>query len=488
MALNIYPDQVALLYRQAPFAHVMTLLSGVIVCVALATSVPLILLWSWLSALVLITSAHAWLTLRYRQQRPGNEAARYWGKRYIMGSALAGGLWGLIALLPFSSQAPLELAFVAVVLAGMSAATIVLFASLKQAAVAFILPASLPLAIRFFWHGEPLTIALGCLTILFLLCLLAATWINHGLITDVLRLRTENQTLSQETLADKLALPKINAELHSYLQTHIHLLTERSSLETQLRQALRGDQLSLYFQPLYDVTTNTTIGFEALLRWQHPQYGLLTGGEIIPLAEKSDLILAIDAWVLRNACLQAARWQQPENTSYCIAVNLSAAYFSRPTLPQQISELLSETGLPADRLKLELTESQKLGPEEDHIILNLIALKGLGIEVAIDDFGTGYASLDYLKRLPVDWLKIDRTFIQDVIANADHAAIVSTIITLANRLNLKIVVEGVETQQQLAFIKAHGCCTVQGWYIGRPIPAQQMTHNLAKDFDLSMAK
>ena len=246
-------------------------------------------------------------------------------------------------------------------------------------------------------------------------------------------------------------------------------VTARSFLETDLRSALHDHQFLLYFQAQIRAD-NSLCGAEVLLRWQHPQRGMISPAEFIPVAEESGLILAIGRWVLDSACVQLARWAgNPLFAQFSIAVNVSSRQFHQADFVAQVLHSLSAAGANPQRLKLELTESLLVTNVED-VVAKMTALKAEGIAFALDDFGTGYSSLAYLKRLPLDELKIDQSFVRDTLTDANDAVIVTTIITLAESLGLAVIAEGVETEAQRMFLAQHGCTTYQGYLFSQPLP------------------
>ncbi len=248
---------------------------------------------------------------------------------------------------------------------------------------------------------------------------------------------------------------------------------ERLTLENGLRRALDRNEFVLYYQPQVDLDSGEIVGVEALLRWLHPERGLVLPGEFIPLAEDAGLIVPIGKRTLRAACAQNKAWQNAGLTSIWIpvSVNLSPRQFREVDLVEMIDEALEETGLDASHLELELTESSIMDNAE-HAIDTLHKLKEMGIRISIDDFGTGYSSLSNLKRLPIDKLKIPPSFVSDVTTDSDTAAIVMTIITLAHKLRLKVVAEGVETEKQLSFLRSVGCDQIQGNLFSSPMPGE----------------
>jgi diguanylate cyclase (GGDEF)-like protein/PAS domain S-box-containing protein len=254
---------------------------------------------------------------------------------------------------------------------------------------------------------------------------------------------------------------------------------ERLALENSLRKALVRDELELYYQPLLDLATGRVHGLEALLRWRHPERGLLAPAEFMPLAEVTGLIVPIGPWVLRTACARARAWQDLGHPHLSMAVNLSARQFQQPDLVAQVKRALEDTGLPPRCLDLEITETNAMQNAEG-TINTLRELKSLGVRISIDDFGIGYSSLNYLKRFPIDTLKIDQSFVRDITTDPDDAAIATAVIALAHTLKLRVVAEGVETQEQLAFLAARHCDRMQGYLFSRPLPSQECGEFLAR--------
>ncbi|MGJ0516180.1 MAG: bifunctional diguanylate cyclase/phosphodiesterase [Methylomicrobium sp.] len=255
---------------------------------------------------------------------------------------------------------------------------------------------------------------------------------------------------------------------------------EQMRLQGQLRGAMKNRELLLHFQPQLDLGRGRIAGVEALLRWRHPEWGMISPAKFIPLAERSGLIIPIGEWVLNEACRQAKAWLD-DGHPLVMAVNLSALQFKRGNLLETVANALAESRLPADLLELELTESILLQDQET-AIKTIDELKAMGIKLSIDDFGTGYSSLSYLKRLAVNKLKIDQSFVRDLANNPEDAAIARAIILLGHTLQLSVIAEGVETAAQLAFLKSEGCDEVQGFYFSRPLLAGEIAELLAKDF------
>jgi diguanylate cyclase (GGDEF)-like protein/PAS domain S-box-containing protein len=248
---------------------------------------------------------------------------------------------------------------------------------------------------------------------------------------------------------------------------------QRLLLEKDLRLALEREEFTLCYQPQLDLKTGGIVGFEALIRWPHAQRGMVAPMEFIPLAEETGLIVPIGEWVLRRACMQARSWQTLGYPRLQVSVNCSAQQFRLEGLVDMVARTLRETGLPASSLELELTESI-IVEHTEHVMARFKALDEMGVKLSIDDFGTGYSSLGYLKRFPIHELKIDRSFVRDVGTDPDDAAIVSAIIVMAHGLGLQVVAEGVETAEQLAFLKKVGCDWAQGYYFSRPLPAEEI--------------
>jgi len=254
---------------------------------------------------------------------------------------------------------------------------------------------------------------------------------------------------------------------------------ERLTLESSLHTALEKQQLYLMYQPQIDVATGRITCCEALVRWQHPDHGLVPPDRFIGIAENSGMIVPIGEWVLRTACAQAKVWQQEKEKAVPVAVNVSAVQFRQEGFCDMIKAVLQETGLDPHYLELELTESLLLS-NEDVMFEVLGELQKMGVKLAIDDFGTGYSSLNYLKRLPVTKLKIDRTFIQDLAEGSDDAAITTAIINMAKCLKLKVTAEGVEREAQLSQLRKYGCDEAQGYFFGQPLSATEVTTKLTE--------
>ncbi len=260
---------------------------------------------------------------------------------------------------------------------------------------------------------------------------------------------------------------------------------ERLNLENDLRRAVERDELLLYYQPQMNLRNGEIIGMEALVRWQHPVRGLVSPAEFIPLAEETGLIVPIGEWVLRTACIQNRAWQAAGLPAVAVAVNLSARQFEAQDMVALTSQVLRETGLDPNYLELELTESAAMG-DADAFVGITEALKGLFVTLSIDDFGTGYSSLSYLKRFAIDRLKIDQSFVRDIVQDPDSAAIAMAVIALAHGLGLSVIAEGVETEAQLNFLRTRGCDEMQGYYFSKPLPAAKFEQLLLERRKLAL--
>lgn len=254
---------------------------------------------------------------------------------------------------------------------------------------------------------------------------------------------------------------------------------EKQALSADLRHAIERNELFLVFQPVVGMASGELEGMEVLLRWQHPELGLISPDKFIPLAEESGLIMAIGEWVLRSTCKQFLQWKNQGYAVPRLAVNLSAQQFRQKLLAETIASILNEAGVAAHNLGIEITESM-LVQNIDEVVETLLKLSNMGLEISIDDFGTGYSSLSYLKRFHIDKLKIDKSFVDGIATHRDDAAIVKAIIAMANGLNMKVVTEGVETQAQLDFLRQEGCTQYQGYLFSRPLPAIEIVARLKR--------
>ena len=252
---------------------------------------------------------------------------------------------------------------------------------------------------------------------------------------------------------------------------------ERLMLESQLRRALDRDEFTLYYQPRVDLFSGKVIGAEALLRWRHPEMGLVPPVQFIPILEDTGMIIPVGEWVLHQASQQNRAWQDKGLTPIRMAVNLSVRQFIQKDLAASILAIIERTGLAPEFLELEITEDLLLEHNQTNII-TLTKLRNRGIHISIDDFGTGYSSLSYLKRLPIDTLKIDQSFLRDIENDPDNKAITSAIIAMASSLHLNVLAEGVETEEQLAFLRAQGCNEIQGYSFSKPLTADEFEQML----------
>ena len=260
-------------------------------------------------------------------------------------------------------------------------------------------------------------------------------------------------------------------------------IKKRLFLENGLRHSIKNGELELYYQPVIEVKTKKIIGAEALLRWNHPEMGLIMPDEMISIAEESGLIVPIGEWVIRQACSQFIEWktQHPKgNEIERIAINVSAVQFRQNDFVNKVMAIVTETGISASMVEIELTESMIID-KIDTVIEKMKRLREFGINPSMDDFGTGYSSLAYLKRLPFTTLKIDRSFVRDIMSDADDEALVETILTMAQIFNLDVIAEGVETIEQFEFLERHNCRYFQGYLCSKPVQANKFEELLTFD-------
>ncbi|MES2878388.1 MAG: GGDEF domain-containing phosphodiesterase, partial [Pseudomonadota bacterium] len=284
-------------------------------------------------------------------------------------------------------------------------------------------------------------------------------------------LKYANSAMSQAKSAGRNAIRFYDPQMQAAIEA-------RAGIEAELHQALAHQQFRLYYQIQVD-SLRRPIGAEVLLRWVHPERGLVSPAQFIPLAEETGLIVPIGLWVLQTACAQLAKWQdQPILRDIVLAVNVSANQFRQPDFAMQVQLTLLENGVHPSHLKLELTESTVLVNVED-TIAKMHELKQQGVSFSMDDFGTGYSSLQYLKRLPLDQIKIDQGFVRDITTDPNDAVIVQAIIAMTTALGLNVIAEGVETEAQREFLDAHGCHAFQGYLFSKPVPVSDFEALLA---------
>ncbi|MDP4089113.1 MAG: EAL domain-containing protein [Bacillota bacterium] len=248
-------------------------------------------------------------------------------------------------------------------------------------------------------------------------------------------------------------------------------ISRRLKLKNDLKNSIKENQLFLLYQPQIELKSGKVVGVEALIRWMHPEYGLIPPNEFIPIAEETGFIVEIGKWVIKTACLQAKAWQNSDITPFKVAVNISSIQLKSHNLFQDINQIIESVGVAPGILELELTESTMMQDVESSVAM-FNMLKQLGIRIAIDDFGTGYSSLSYLRKIPINKLKIDRSFITDLGNNYESSIITKTIIDMARNLGFKVIAEGAETKEQIDLLKESGCDEIQGYYYSRPIPAE----------------
>lgn len=284
----------------------------------------------------------------------------------------------------------------------------------------------------------------------------------------------EGYNLPEDVRAVSLWVANVMSTLTLFMAIYVMQsdVVATNELETELRQALIDGEFVLHYQPQLDAEGHI-LGAEALARWQHPQHGLLPAADFIGLAEQTGLILPLGDWMLKRACVQLSQWaDKPELSGIQLAVNVSAQQLHQPDFVQQVLDIVERCGVQPGRLKLELTESMLIDNVDD-VIDKLTQLKAHGVVFALDDFGTGYSSLSYLKHLPLDQLKIDRAFVNELLTSAKDAAIARTVVSLGRNLGLNVIAEGVETQGQLNHLKAIGCEAFQGYWFSKPLPSQE---------------
>lgn len=282
--------------------------------------------------------------------------------------------------------------------------------------------------------------------------------------------------LQQADTAVYLAKAQQKSHYAFFCQEMTQAIQMRMRMESALKFAVLNDQLRLYFQPKVDARNKRIFSAEALVRWEHPDHGLVSPDEFIPLAEQSNLIHAIGEWVMKQACLQGAEWQKCGKPEISLAVNVSVVQITRGDLVPMVMRVLDQTGFPAHLLEIEITESTLMLSIQNQIVEDLNQLRAMGVRIALDDFGTGYSSLAYLKRYPLDVIKIDKSFIQDLPNDQDSAQIVSAVIVMAKSLGLEVLAEGVESFEQIIYLQQNGCDLYQGFFCGKAVPAEEFSH------------
>lgn len=293
--------------------------------------------------------------------------------------------------------------------------------------------------------------------------------------------RDGDTLLQQADVAMDMAREAAPNEVRFFTEQMNVQIRARLRVEKDLRLALERNELFLVYQPQVDTRSGTVSGLEALLRWQHPELGLIPPNDFIAIAESSGLIVPIGEWVLRTACAQAVKWQAEGLPPVPIAVNVSALQFRQQGFCELVRSVLLETGLGPKYLELELTEGLLL-TNADVVFVLIQELRQMGVKLTIDDFGTGYSSLGYLRQFKVNRLKIDRSFVRDVPLNADDSAITTAIIKMAKALNLDVLAEGVENAEQLEFLRDQNCYEIQGFYFSKPIGVEQVAARLERSF------
>ena len=258
---------------------------------------------------------------------------------------------------------------------------------------------------------------------------------------------------------------------HFYTNDMNRRVDDRLRMETGLRSALEKNELELFYQPQVDAKTRKIIASEALVRWRHDEYGLVSPIRFIPLAEETGLIQPLGHYVLEQAIMQTRKWNQ-QGHDLSVGINLSARQFMQADLVDQIKMLIQQYEIKPDNIDLEITETIAM-QDADNSINKMHQLKELGVKLSMDDFGTGYSSLSYLHQFPLDVLKIDRSFVKDIVGNSEDGAIARAVIAMAHSMNLKVIAEGVETEEQYQFLKDHECEIIQGYLISKPVPAKE---------------
>jgi len=295
--------------------------------------------------------------------------------------------------------------------------------------------------------------------------------VNIGISTYP-ELRTIERLASSANIALRASLDNGPNHIQMFDESMLQSMVEKVGLERDLNYALDNGEFCVYYQPKIDLATGKISGLEALLRWKHPEIGLVSPAVFIPIAEKSGLIIPITKWVFHTVCRELKEWDNALQTSISVAINISPLHFLQPDFINNVEKLIEKTGVDPSRIELEITENQAINI--DLAAVKLQRLKELGFKISLDDFGSGYSSLGKLNRLPLDKIKIDQSFMKHQFSDPANRTIVSTIIAMADSLMCTVVAEGVETMEQLSFLKEHGCEEGQGFFFSKPLPLEEL--------------
>lgn len=453
-------EQARLLYDGLPAALITNTLLALILASVLWPVADMSKLFIWLVMITVILLARVSLAAAWH--RAGSYCAdlpqfmaQIWLRRFRVATVATGLVWGAGAVLLFPSGDALHQVFLAFVMAGVSVGAVTLLAVDRVSVFGFLILMLLPLAVDFGMDGGQVSLAMDAMIVLYLIFVVVSSARVASSFHENVRLRIEA------------------VERERVLRIRNDVVTARAALEVDVRCAMQKNQILLHYQPQVDQHGRMT-GAEALVRWQHPERGMVMPGDFISLAEETGLILPLGLWVLETACAQLAAWSTRADTAHLtLSVNVSARQLLHPNFVEQVLSALGASGANPEQLKLELTESLLLDNVDDTID-KMTALKSRGIGFSLDDFGTGYSSLSYLKRLPLDQLKIDRSFVRDVLTDPKDAAIARTIVALAHSLGLTVIAEGVESAEQRDLLAHYGCHTYQGYLFSKPLPADQL--------------
>lgn len=307
-----------------------------------------------------------------------------------------------------------------------------------------------------------------------------------GLVTTAVLDAQFEKVRTQASLAKEEAIRRGGNQLHIYQPALDHRLKQSIIIRNDLHQALDCEQFTLHYQPFIELRSGRIFGAEALIRWQHPEQGMISPDRFIPIAEESGFIIPLGEWIFHQACQDVQRWNQQHSQALQVSINLSARQLNHPQLTTDISRTFQTIGIQPERVKLELTESILVQNSED-IQHQLKALRSLGLQLALDDFGTGYSSFSYIQQLAFDVIKLDRTFVKDIDQNPKNAAIALAVLQMAHNLSCEVIAEGVSTAGELAFLRSHQCDALQGYYFSPPLPNECFVHLLTTQpqFDLA---